>query len=109
MNIDLAGHLSWLLHVDIVVEKVLESWDFAERLELVSVAFFALRSTWVGRLRLGLRTDARDAINRLLLLLSVERRLSLVVPELPSSLTPVHGLELSRGPRGNCLSGWRLA
>lgn len=81
----------------IVVEEVLKSGDLAERFELVSVALFALLHT-AGAARFfgfGLGSDARDAIDRLQLVLGVERCLPLVVPELPCGLALVPWLELS--------------
>ena len=39
MDVNLSWHLCRLLHVDIVVEEVLEGWHLAERLQLVTVAF----------------------------------------------------------------------
>lgn len=42
MNVDLARHLSGLLHVHIVVEEVLESWHLAEGFQLVAIALHLL-------------------------------------------------------------------
>lgn len=98
MNINLSGHLRRLLHVHIVVEEVLKGGDLAQRLELVLVALLVLARSG-GFLRLGLRTDASDTIDRLQLLLGVEWCLPLVIPELPCSLTLMTGLELSSSRR----------
>ena len=95
MNVDLSRHLGRLLHVHIVVEEVLEGRDLSQRLQLVSIALLALRwASRAGPFRLGLGSYPCDPVDRLLLLLGVERCLPLVVPELPSGLTLMHRLEL---------------
>ena len=94
MNVDLSRHLRRLLHVHIVVEEVLQGGDLAKRLELVSVALLGAARA-ADPLGLGLGADARDAIDRLQLLLGVERCLALVVPELPRGLALMPWLELS--------------
>lgn len=86
MNVDLTGHLRRLLHVHIVVEEVLKSRHLAQRLQLVTEALLRLRT---APLLLGLRANLGDAFDCLDLRLCVERRLALVVPELPSCLTGV--------------------
>ena len=78
----------------IVVEEVLDGGHLTQRAKLLSEALS------LGRILvwLGLRPDASDALNRLSLVLRVERRLALIVPELPGCLTAVASLrhELSR-------------
>ena len=86
MDVDFARHLSWLLHVHIVVEEVLKGGHFAERLELVTIALRLLRRRLLNP---WLRSDPRNPLYRLLLLLRVEGCLSLIVPELPRSLALV--------------------
>ena len=83
MNVNLSWHLCRLLHVDIVVEEVLEGWHLTERLQLVTVAFRLKRGSL---LHLRLRANSDDTLNSLLLLLGVERSLALVIPELPGCL-----------------------
>jgi len=88
VDVDLARHLRRLLHVHIVVEEMLDGGHLAERLELVPEALRLRRRLFDFRLR----TDAYDAIDRLRLMLSVEGRLALVVPELPGCLRAVPAL-----------------
>lgn len=38
VDVNLSWHLRRLLHVHVVVEKVLEGWHLAQRLELVAIA-----------------------------------------------------------------------
>ncbi len=86
MDVDFSRHLSRFLHVDIVVEEVLKCGHLPERLQLVPVArsFCGESFLWFR-----LRSHSNDALDRRLLLLCVERSLSLVVPELPGRLAAV--------------------
>ena len=78
-DIDLPWHLIWLLHVHIVVEEVLNCGDQPQRLQLVSVASLHGLS-----IHFGLCANLGDTLDGLDLILGVEGRLSLVVPELPT-------------------------
>ena len=85
MDVDLSRHFRGLLHVDIVVEEVLDGRHLAKRAELLAETLGLLRTlVW-----LGLRADTSDTLDCLGLVLRVERCLALVVPELPSCLTAV--------------------
>ena len=83
-DVDLSWHHGGLLHVDIVVEEVLQSRDRAQWLQLVTIALFDL-----GLWGLWLRANPCDSLKSLDLILSVERRLPLVVPELPARVQRV--------------------
>ena len=94
VDVDFSRHLGGLLHVHVVIEEVLDGGHLAKRAELLAKAL-SLRRVLVW---LGLRPDASDALNRLSLMLRVERCLALIVPELPGCLAAVASLrhELSR-------------
>ena len=96
MDVYLSWHLRWLLHVNIVVEEVLDSRHLAKRTELLAETLSLLRTlVW-----LGLRANTSDTLDCLSLVLRVERCLALVVPELPSCLAAMaplwHKLSSSR-------------
>lgn len=80
-DVDFSRHLSWFFHVQIVVEKVLDRWNASQWLQLVSITFLLLSFDW-----LGLAINLGDTLQSLNLVLSIERWVSLVVPELPACL-----------------------
>ena len=80
-DINLSWHLRWLLHVNIVVEKVFNRWYDTQRLQLVSITFFDLSLH-----RLWLVANLCDSIKSLYLILGVEWCLPLVVPKLPTCM-----------------------